>query len=561
MLSVPDRIKELLHLDSCKKNIRIHFPNGERSDICNDLIVKNSVSFTESLCSQNSLKFGLCEASVFECETVGVGNIKGATIEVTCEVYCESSVTGAVWQMDLQAWVYAIPYGTFYVDSCQRQADMIHRKIVAYGGFANFSYKNAILEMKHNAYWSNQTQYIPDIFKTMMMISGSKEMLYDVEPTLLTLTEDSGRIASRQVYDDTYSLTVSYMGYAINSSNHTLLYYADYTEQTKTWSEILADLKYNQYTDALLDMVDVNSIFGCGCDNNNVALQRGKYLYPYQITQNYNAKANIFIPYKLNLYKRGVGQIEPSLLVSSEFRDKTKQKIYSVPLQDTPYPHSYHLYIDRNIESSPILGYYTFDESEIDYTKSFENVMDMSGLFAMVDRNNGIRFVNIQQQFGLLPSRYLYPNTNLYPEGVTGGKLMPEDYQSCWYEDEYTLPYGAVRCEYTDSNNVDKIYTLYLSGFDENTPTNTYKVYELDNDFIHSYKWQDALIQQACNRIATSISGVTYMPVDFVGRGLPYVEAGDTFEILTKSNDSITTIVLNHTITGEMTLTDSYKSV
>ena len=51
------------------------------------------------------------------------------------------------------------------------------------------------------------------------------------------------------------------------------------------------------------------------------------------------------------------------------------------------------------------------------------------------------------------------------------------------------------------------------------------------------------------------------MTVDFAGRGLPYVEEGDTFEILTKSNDSITTIVLNRTIKGEQTLTDEYKSV
>ena len=102
MLTVPDSIKDLLHLDSCKKNIRIHFPNGEREDICNDLIVKDSVSFTESICSQNSLKFGICESPVFECEVVGVSNIIGAAIEVSCEVYCDSSVSGAEWKIDLE---------------------------------------------------------------------------------------------------------------------------------------------------------------------------------------------------------------------------------------------------------------------------------------------------------------------------------------------------------------------------------------------------------------------------------------------------------------------------
>ena len=70
-----------------------------------------------------------------------------------------------------------------------------------------------------------------------------------------------------------------------------------------------------------------------------------------------------------------------------------------------------------------------------------------------------------------------------------------------------------------------------------------------------------AQIGQICNNIANNIENVRYMPVDFAGRGLPYVEAGDTFEILTKSNDSITTIVLNRTIKGEQTLTDEYKSV
>ena len=131
MLTIPSEIKDLLHQDTCEKNIRIHFPNGERTDVCNDMIVQDSVSFTESLCSQNELKFGLCEASIFECETVGVGNIKGATIEVYCEVVCPASVTGAEWKIDLQKYVYPIPYGSFTVDSAVRQADMAHRRIVA----------------------------------------------------------------------------------------------------------------------------------------------------------------------------------------------------------------------------------------------------------------------------------------------------------------------------------------------------------------------------------------------------------------------------------------------
>ena len=145
---------------------------------------------------------------------------------------------------------------------------------------------------------------------------------------------------------------------------------------------------------------------------------------------------------------------------------------------------------------------------------------------------------------------------------MTGGKLLPNDYQSCWYEDEYTLPFGAIYCEYKNTSNEDVSFTLYLTGYNAESDSDTYRTYNLtDNYYIRYYTWTEAQIQAICEQLADGIDGVSYMPVDFVGRGLPYVEAGDTFEILTKSNDSITTIVLNRTISGEQVLTDSYKSV
>ena len=72
----PKKIEELYHTDSVFKNIRISFPNGERSDICNDQIVQDSVRFTESICSRDQIKFGIAEVPMFECEVVHVGNIE-----------------------------------------------------------------------------------------------------------------------------------------------------------------------------------------------------------------------------------------------------------------------------------------------------------------------------------------------------------------------------------------------------------------------------------------------------------------------------------------------------
>lgn len=66
MINVPLEVRKLFENDSVKKNFRCHFIHGEDDDIVNDRIVADSVSFTESLCSRDSLKYGLCEASTIE---------------------------------------------------------------------------------------------------------------------------------------------------------------------------------------------------------------------------------------------------------------------------------------------------------------------------------------------------------------------------------------------------------------------------------------------------------------------------------------------------------------
>lgn len=86
MLNIPEEVRNLFKDSDVKKNIRIHFPNGERPDIINDNIEEESLSFTESICSQSELKFGLCEAPVLEFSTAEIENIKGMEIEASIEV-------------------------------------------------------------------------------------------------------------------------------------------------------------------------------------------------------------------------------------------------------------------------------------------------------------------------------------------------------------------------------------------------------------------------------------------------------------------------------------------
>ena len=86
MLTVPATIQTLFKTDGIRKNFRVHFPNGENADLTNADIVQESVTFTESVCSQNVFQFGLSERSEIDFECVGVQNIYGMTIECGIEI-------------------------------------------------------------------------------------------------------------------------------------------------------------------------------------------------------------------------------------------------------------------------------------------------------------------------------------------------------------------------------------------------------------------------------------------------------------------------------------------
>ena len=568
MLTIPDTIKDLLHLDSCKKNIRITFPSMVRSDICNDLIVKDSVSVKESLCSQNELKFGLCEAPVFECETVGVGNVKGETINVYCEVYCDASVPGAVWQADLQHYVYQIPYGVYKIDSCQRQADMNHRRIVAYGKAAYLDDTNEILAQKEK--WSKNTSYYePDVFNSFLM----KEQLTGRIPGA-TYTEVSYNHEVKTAHLnafipgsplDTY-LNVKYVRVLIPQGS-TDLFFCDYTRSTLNRSQIDEQLRtaanyYHQYIKPYIDKFDPNRLF----------FDDGRTWFPSIIpgapTDPIWAKGKYIDAYKLDSDESSVpGQarymcipVGLSLLNTEVyFRDPDEQNFYTVTLPaNIPTYKLKYQYINAYKRGNTT--YYATDP--VDYVEPFKASVELTGQFAAITRADGLSLINIKRQFGLTPGVNLKPNTNVYPQSVTGGKLLPEDYESCWYDDEYSKPFGAIFCKYKNTLEEDIEYTYYLTGYDENSDPQSYLVYDIsNNEMIKNALWTENQISTICGNIANNISNVSYMPVQFAGRGLPYVEAGDTFEILTGNGDSITTIVLNKTTKGELHLVDEYTSV
>lgn len=582
MLTIPDNIKELLNTDSIKKNIRIHFPNGERSDICNDQIVKDTVEFTESLCSQSKFKFGLYESSIFECEVVGVSSIKGSTIEVWGEIYCDPTVDGAVFREDLQAYVYPIPYGVFIVDSSKRKSDTIYRNIVAYTESTPTNWKPTEFEQKKV---SNKSEYE---YNLGYFLAANNFYLIDE----VVDVNDVGVLYSQDIevfhVDTVYhehggdSCHAYFDRYAKGTTSYNCLYQIENVKNYEHITRAYLEDELRDFLKVYLDMEEEyirtrgKALFSISIDYLIKLLLDNGYTIIYPgFSGNYRTSESLFYP-NINFsddftqsFSVNTSTNSVTLVITDVFGTVLNQKTIDLkPSIPKIFQHSYKnnapqwtnlkVYIKGKYYGTNFLP--SFDDFDI---KSYVDALaELMGVFLWRDRSNELRMIDIKQQFDLLPSQTLYPNTSLLPLGAKGGILRPENYQQCAYDDEYSKPAGAVSCQYTNKEDTLCEYILYISGFDANSDPDSYSTYQLNNNaLIKADKWNESDIQSYCEVIAENIKYYSYIPVEFIGRGLPYVEPGDTFQILSKINDSITTIVLNRTLKGEQCLIDTYKTV
>ncbi len=135
MIDIPDSVKQLFKQDSISKNFRVHFVHGEHRDLVNADFVSESVSFTESAMSSDTLKFGLCESGSIEFRTYFNENIKDLLIFCSIEIDISSLSQSEIEEYgqtssDVPYPFYSVPYGYFVVDSCERMSDIY--SVVAY---------------------------------------------------------------------------------------------------------------------------------------------------------------------------------------------------------------------------------------------------------------------------------------------------------------------------------------------------------------------------------------------------------------------------------------------
>lgn len=554
MLNIPDSIKQALQNGSYKEFV-VHFPNGEHEDITNENIVAESLSFTESICSQSELKFGLCETPYIEFETFGIGKIKGYTIE------CAIKVNN-----------YSIPLGTFVIDSCKKQADMTHRKIVAYGinAIPNISDSDV---MKTKISSTSKTSFSSDIVKRILTYLNDIEML-SFTRTEETLTQHTYLLGIQNISINgiTYNIGYTVKYYEASVKGQDKLYYVSGDNLEYTRKQMLNTL-YDDITALITEKGGVVPLwlykslqymlerryctfFSSNTVNEYMASEKTNLLlYPY-ISQGTSEVETVEIYYSFKMHLQRKSDNHYFYGTERIARPADSIKLYSLnnslfgkfKQTETKAKDSYGKYYWNNTTS--------YDDI-VKYVRAF---IELQGLIGKTTRDGNFLLFNLKNRFsGLYPSETLYPSNDLYPSAVVGDTLNRSLYQTIWYDDDYTLPIGAVTCTFNNGTENICIKT-YASGYSESTPTDTYATYDLsNNELIKSGTISNTDMTAILNTFIANASGISYMPAEVTMKGRPDIEAGDVLEIST-SDETITTLALRRNMQGIQNIVDSIYS-
>ena len=562
MLNVPESVKALFKQDGIRKNFRVHFPGGELPDITNDNVVHESVRFTESLCSQDVLKFGLTEASVLEFETVGVGNMYGMTIEAGIEIDLSSLSAAELAEIEAGSWdgvyvpesdtdlgfpFFRVPYGVFRVESCPRDHQaMAHRRVQAYGKMNEMLKLSPLEEQKLALYASNNESFTGDLRNALF-----GNIAY-YNPDILT----------EQGYTKTpVSATAWNSSSQVRIGTTTL----EILESTRTYSgDSLFSLETGDYDpryEEAIEWLDANYPIGS---------QRVTYKGEVIECSNYSELFDA-IPYPLKNAAwwelRGAdtgSRIIPKNLLTGQivwaYRGENRvyinlHNVTAIRLKDAQGAIINTWVAENDVdvyrhETTAVAIPITFESTLRTTTASGATYYAYFNSYSLIDLMNG--YLELSANFGRVNRLGTFGKLMLSDANPVA--VNPQDYDRFWWDEYDVLPIGTIK------------YTLSVENADGE---NEYQfgdglsVYDMtDNDMLKRMPeaTTDSVEAILDEQFIPNLGPIAFTPIDLSMKGLPYLEAGDYLAVTAEDGMIANSFAMRQTISGIQVLTAEIES-
>lgn len=561
MLNIPETVKALFKADGIRKNFRVQFPNGELPDITNDNIVQESVKFTESLCSQDVLKFGLTEASVIEFETVGVANMYGMTIEAGIEIDLSSLSAEELAEIAAGSWdgvyvsesdtdigfpFFRVPYGVFRVESCPRDHQaMAHRRVQAYGKMNEMLKLSPLEEQKlalyasnnesftgnlRNALFGNIAYYNPDILteqgytKTPVSATAwasSSEVI--IGTTKLEIFESARTYSGDALfsletgdYDPKYEEAIEWLdaNYPIGSQ---LVTYKGEVIECSNYSELFDAIPYPLKNAAWWELR--------GADTGSRIIP--KNLLTGQIVWAYRGENRVYI----NLHN----------VTSIRLKNAQGTIIKSWPAENDVdvYRH----------ETTAVAIPITF-ESTLRRTTGSATYYAYLNSYSLVDLMNG--YLELSANFGRVNRHGTFDRLMLSDANPVA--VNPQDYERFWWDEYDVLPIGKVKYKLSAKNaDGENVYQFGdgLSVYDMTDSDMLKRMPEATTDSV------EAILDE---QFIPNLGPIAFTPVDLDMKGLPYLEAGDYLAVTAGDGVTAYSFAMRQEISGVQVLTAHIES-
>jgi len=566
MLNIPESIKILFKTDGVEKNFRAHFPNGEFADITNENIVKESLRFTESVCSQNVFRFGCAERSVLEFETVGIGNMYGMTIEASIEIDTSSLTAAEISTIQSGTWdgtlvlasasdigygFFRIPLGLFRVESCPRNhGAMTHRQVTAYtfhltdnyitspyikflqNGVCSFAYSPQLLIpsvevfLDSNIYWNDLAG-----LSTKYTRGANTETKHNLNPGGTgSITNSNGALE--------YSITCR-TGWLINL--------------TGLVSYQLTSIEKNDYDNsAIAPWVEAQlETFGAQDLFPAFLKEAMKYTMPYirhgqqlPTTHDY-----FYFDYNNLVIDREVFQ--------GYFYSPTSVEI---TLRYTPSGGATSSVTKTFTVSASGDGYQVFNYSKIDISHQYRIIIEAA-------TQNGVKFtyfnafrvLELYGAFAELNGKFAREDrfgeiTMIELSASSPIAILPEDYSSAWWDEYDIAPIGTVLASYGEDGSREAEEVSIGIGESVYDMTDN-KMIPMSPD-INAGTLPDVLSRE----FAAGAANVGYTPVELEMQGWPWIEAGDALQITAEDGSVVNTYAMRIEMRGIQHLVSTITS-
>lgn len=586
MLNIPEDVKTLFKRDDVFKNFHVHFPNGETTDLNNDNIVSESVEFTESLCSQQSFRFGLTEASEIQFTAVGIPNVRGAAIECAIEIQVDD--LGAEWLADNQPTgtedfldpqvctygsrnMYRVPYGRFIVDKCPRNHEgMWKREVTAYTWRAEDALANPFQVALINGMYPDTKTYEPN----------AKALFYSLIGNLNeTILSSAGYTETEMSATGTGTLNLGSQAVTDTNGNRFYLqgwiYTNNYqiTGNEKKLYKFSSDSAFTHEDgiNKIVSALEHFSVDAVASGYNSLSEIAEAYVKRYEMER------GLFPYYDPAFYYSGVPWNKTWIPITQktaviypyiQTAEKTGNLQYlRIPTYVDFYKTQDHTdhgtaYFQNGkyfelTDSDPIDDTLVFDntlttKTYIDTVGTTTDAYSFANAFSLSDIARG--YLELRCLFGS-PSRTggmeitALDNTAPVP-------IVPSDYASLWYDETTIAPIGYVQAKYKDSTGAEQDLTVQIGT--------GASVYDLrDNEMLNNMVFEVTVAEAEASITIESkiidylesvfipnVPDLSFVPIEMEKKGLPYFEAGDAVTITTGDGQTVPSFILRQTIKG-----------